>query len=94
MTSRPLSSGIEPLLVDADVVALLQHGQRRGVGRGPADAELLHALDQRRFGKARRRLREVLLGLDLFVLEPSPAVSGGKRRLSSSPSGSSLPFSM
>ena len=35
--------GDEALLVDADVVALLQHGQRRGVGRRPADAELFHA---------------------------------------------------
>ena len=35
--------GDQPLLVDADVVALLQHGERRGIGRGPADAELLHA---------------------------------------------------
>ena len=42
--------GDQPLLVDADVVALLQHGQRGGVGRGPADAQLLHALDQRRLG--------------------------------------------
>ena len=49
--------GDQPLLVDADVVALLQHGERRGVGGGAADAELLHALDQRGFRIARRRLR-------------------------------------
>ena len=56
--------GDQPLLVDADVVALLQHGERGGIGGGPADAQLLHALDQRGFRIARRRLREVLLGLD------------------------------
>ena len=56
--------GDQPLLVDAHIAAVLQHLQDRGVGRGPADAELFHALDQRRFGKARRRLGEVLRGVD------------------------------
>ena len=69
--------GDQALLVDADVVALLQHGERGGIGRGTADAELLHALDQRRLGKARRRLREVLLGLDLAI---GDAVALGQRR--------------
>ena len=54
--------GVEAVLVLADVVALLDGRDDRGVGRGPADAELLHALDQRRLGVARRRLGEVLLG--------------------------------
>ena len=52
--------GNEPLLVDAHIAAVLQHLQDRGVGRGPADAELFHALDQRGFGEARRRLGEML----------------------------------
>ena len=50
----------EPLLVDADIAAVLQHLQDRGVGRWPADAELFHALDQRGFREARRRLGEML----------------------------------
>ena len=69
--------GDQPLLVDADVVALLQHGERGGVGGGPADAQLLHALDQRRLGEARRRLGEVLLGLDAAVRQ---RVALGQRR--------------
>ena len=67
----------EPFLLDANVVAVYQHGHRRGVGRRPADAEFLHALDERCFGKARRRLRKVLIGADLFVLE---TIAGGQRR--------------
>ncbi len=59
----------EAFLVDADVVALLQHGERGGVGRRAADAEFFHALDEGRFGKARRRLREMLLGLDGAVAD-------------------------
>ena len=69
--------GDQALLVDADVVAVLQHGERGGIGGGPADAQLLHALDQRRLGEARRRLGEVLLGLDAAVLE---RVALGERR--------------
>ena len=56
--------GDQPLLLDPHIVAVAQHGERRGVGRGSADAELLHPLDQRRFGVARRRLGEVLRRLD------------------------------
>ena len=63
----PLVLGDQALLVDAHILALLQHGQRRGVCRRPADAELFHLLDQRRFRVARRRLGKVLLGLDRAV---------------------------
>ena len=61
--------GNEALLVDADIAAVLQHLQDGGVGRGPADAELFHALDQSRFRKARRRLGEMLRGLDRLLAE-------------------------
>src|SRR5690606_8643625 len=54
----------ETILFGADVSPVLQDLDRRGVSRGPADAELLEPLDQARFGKARRRLREVLVGSD------------------------------
>jgi hypothetical protein len=53
--------GHEALLLDANVFAVAQHGQRRGVGGGAADAQLLHALHQRRLGEARRRLGEMLV---------------------------------
>ncbi|MPM10723.1 hypothetical protein SDC9_57057 [bioreactor metagenome] len=60
--------GNEPVLVLADIAAVDDRGQDRGIGRGPADAELFHALDQRRLGVARRGLGEVLLGGDLALL--------------------------
>ena len=56
----------QPLLVEADIFAVAQNGQRRGVGRGPADAELFHLLDQGRLGVARRRFGEVLNRRDLL----------------------------
>ena len=62
-----MSSGIEPLLVEPHIVAVAQRGERRGVGGGAADAELLHALDQRRLGEARRRLGEMLGRVDLLA---------------------------
>ncbi len=61
--------GHQPLLVDAHIAAVLQHLQDGGVGRGPADAELFHALDERRFRIARRRLGEVLRGVDRLLLQ-------------------------
>src|SRR3546814_14003749 len=48
------------------VAAVLQYPQDAGVGRGPADAEFLHLLDQARLGVARRRLREMLFGRNVF----------------------------
>ena len=35
--------GDELLLLEPDIAAVAEHGERRGVGGGPADAELLHA---------------------------------------------------
>ena len=61
--------GHQPLLVEPHIAAVLQHLQDRGIGRGPADAELLHALDQRGFRIARRRLGEMLGGGDLALLQ-------------------------
>ena len=74
--------GHEPLLVDADVAAVLEHLQDRGVGRGPADAELLHALDQRGLRVARRRLGEMLGGVRSRAwraLRRPPSPAGGWR---------------
>jgi len=61
--------GIEPLLVEPDIFPVAQNVERGGIGRGPADAELLHLLDQARFGIAGRRLGEMLLRLDLAAFE-------------------------
>ena len=61
--------GHEALALEAHIVAVLQHRDDAGVGRGPADAELLELAHQARLGKARRRLGEMLLGHDLAALE-------------------------
>jgi hypothetical protein len=47
-----------------DVLAEQQRLDDRGVGGRTADAVFLERLDQRGFGEARRRLREVLVGVD------------------------------
>ena len=62
----PLVFRHKTFLVEAHIIAIAQHGERRRVGRGPADAQLLHAFDERRFGEARRRLGEMLRGVDLI----------------------------
>jgi hypothetical protein len=74
---RPLSSGTRRFLVDADIFAVAQHGQRRGIGGGPADAEFFHALDEARLGVARRRLGEVLGRGDRLLLQ---VIAGFHRR--------------
>ena len=61
--------GKKALLVEPHIGAILEHGDGRGVGRGTADAELLHPLDQRRLGVAGRRLSEVLGGVDALLGE-------------------------
>ena len=81
---------VQPLLLEPDIAAVFQHLQDRGVGRGPADAEFFHALDQGGFGEARRRLGEVLgdgeiLALERLALRSSRA---GGVQSSSSPSSS------
>ena len=67
----------QPLLLQRHVVTVLQHLQGGGVGGRAADAELLHALDQRCLGVARRRLGEVLGRLDRVLAR---RVAGGQRR--------------
>ena len=61
--------GHEALAVDLHVVAALQHLDDAGVGRGPADAELLELLHQAGLGIARRRLGEMLLRQDVAAVE-------------------------
>ena len=53
--------GEQAVLVLADIFAVLDRGDDAGIGRGPADPQLFHLLDQRRLGVARGRLREMLL---------------------------------
>ncbi len=55
----------EPAAFHLDVFAVAQRRDDRGIGRGPADAVLLERLDERRLGVPRRRLREMLLALQL-----------------------------
>ena len=47
---------------DVHVLAVTQRRYDRCIGRRTADAVFLQCFDQRRFGEARRRLREVLRG--------------------------------
>src|SRR6185295_8943882 len=61
--------GTEAPLHPVDVVAIGEHGEDGGVGRGPADAVLLQRLDQGGLAVLRRRLSEVLLRKELHQLE-------------------------
>ena len=65
----PLSSACRRFFSTRTYSRSLQHREGGGVGGGPADAELLHALHQRRLGIARRRLGEVLGGGDPALLQ-------------------------
>ena len=59
------------------VVAGLDGPDDGGIGRGPADAVLLELLHEARLAEARRRLREVLVGVELAETE---AVALGQGR--------------
>ena len=54
----------EAFFIEAYIFAVAQNGERGGISRGAADAELFHALHKSCFGKARRRLSEMLHGFD------------------------------
>ena len=60
--------GHEAAAVHAHIGAVAQRRQDRGIGRGPADAELFQLAHQAGFGIARRRLGEMLRRLDLLDL--------------------------
>ena len=83
--------GVEPLLVDPHIFAVAQHVERRGIGRRPADAELLHLLDQRRLAVAGRRLGEMLLRLDLARVERVARGERGQARHPRRPRRRALP---
>ena len=55
--------GGEAAIVDFDIFAITQRGNDAGIGGRPADAVLFERFDQRGFGVARRRLGEMLLGV-------------------------------
>jgi len=61
--------GNEALAVDAHVIALLQHVDDAGIGRGPADAEFFESLHQAGFRITRRRFGEMLLGQHLAAVQ-------------------------
>src|SRR5690606_28601691 len=60
----PRILGEETVLLGSNIGAVAQGLDGRGVSRGSADPKLLEPLDEARLGKARRRLREVLIGGD------------------------------
>ena len=60
---------VETAVVLTDIAPVLDGGNNRGVGGGPADAALLQFLHQTGFGVARRRLGEVLVGVHLIDVE-------------------------
>ncbi len=74
----PLVLGDEALLVDPHIAAVAQHLQGGGVGGGTADAEFFHALHERGFRKARRRLGEMLGGNDLALFQLLVRAHGGE----------------
>ena len=71
--------GDQRALFEPHVVAVLQHRACRRIGRGPADAELFHLLDEAGFGVARRRLGEMLL--DQRFVELGRVADGERRQL-------------
>ena len=81
----------QPLLVDAHIAAVLQHLQDRGVSGGAADAEFLHALDQGGFRIARRRLGEMLRGIDRLLFQQFAFAHRRQAAALSSSSSSSWP---
>ena len=60
--------GDQPVLVFADIFAVLDRGQNRGIGGRSPDPQLLHPLDQRGFGIARRWLGKMLLRRDFLLV--------------------------
>ena len=70
--------GDEAVLLHPDIAPVAQDRQDRGVGRGPAYAQLLHLADQAGLGIPRRRLGEVLVGLRLAHLGGGALRQGGQ----------------
>src|SRR5262249_14537205 len=59
----------KPFLVEPHVAAVLKQLKDRVIGGRPADAEFLHALDERSFRIARRRLGEMLARVDFALVQ-------------------------
>src|SRR3546814_5197926 len=55
------------VLLHPHIISIAQSLDGRGISRRAANAELLKPLDQARFGKARRRLGEMLVRIDLAL---------------------------
>ena len=69
---------VQPLLVEPHIAAIAQDLQDRCVGRRTADAEFFHALDQRGFREARRRLGEMLGDGERLTLQRLAVAHGGQ----------------
>jgi hypothetical protein len=76
-TARPTSVGRKLRLSISTYLRNSSVWMIDGVGRRTADAVFLERLDQRRFGEARRRLGEMLVGVDAIQRH---AVAGLHRR--------------
>ena len=61
---------MQALFLEPHIAAVLEHLEDRGIGRGTADAEFFHALDEGSFRKARRRLGEMLGDGQFVLLQP------------------------
>ena len=61
-----------------NIVAILKYLDDRGIGRGPANAKLLHRLHKAGIGETRRRLCEMLFRRDLARGQRFTLVDGGE----------------
>ena len=85
----PAILGNKALGLHTDVLTVPQDRQDAGIGARPADAELLHFLDQAGLGEARWRLGEMLIGVYALAADrvllvhrrQHPALIGGARPL-------------
>ena len=68
--------GDQAVLVLADIFAVLDRGDDAGIGRRASDAQLLHPLDQRGLGIARRGLGEMLARCGLGLVADQEARPG------------------
>ena len=65
-----LIGGMQPLFIEQHIFPVFQCSKNGSIGGRAADAQFLHALDQRGFGETRWRLGEMLVGLDLLGRQP------------------------
>ncbi len=75
----PAFLGEEAVLLHPHIGPVAQRLDGAGIGRGAADAEFLEPLDQAGLGKTRRRLGEVLVGVDAALERAVALAHRGKQ---------------